>query len=218
MTSREVGNQKTKEKATHDSLKQQTNPSILWKTSCCAYVTLALLPWKPRFAYSHITFSFTLMSPMTEWNVCKTHLFVLCNFGKNGAESCHESHTVKNLYVLFFSCWHFAVSYWLRISACALATPFSAKHRTSRASCLSRTAKPSRGSLPWAQTPTHTSGPLHPLIYLKHLSRFISPFPLHLLCYVCSDEKQDEYFLLSSLVAPYVCLSSSPTLTGLIVL
>ncbi|XP_075325903.1 phosphatidylinositol phosphatase PTPRQ-like [Odontesthes bonariensis] len=39
------------------------------------------------------------------------------------------------------------------------AAPLSAKHRTSRAPCLSRTAEPSRGSLPWAQTP-HTPGPL----------------------------------------------------------
>lgn len=46
-------------------------------------------------------------------------------------------------------------SHWLCISAYALAAPLSASRRTSRAPCLSRTAKPSRGSLPWAQTLTH---------------------------------------------------------------
>ncbi|XP_013765491.1 phosphatidylinositol phosphatase PTPRQ [Pundamilia nyererei] len=35
------------------------------------------------------------------------------------------------------------------------AAPLSASRRTSRAPCLSRTAKPSRGLLPWAQTLTH---------------------------------------------------------------
>lgn len=36
-----------------------------------------------------------------EMFVKHTSLF-LCDFGKNGAESCHKSHTVKNLYVLIF--------------------------------------------------------------------------------------------------------------------
>lgn len=63
-------------------------------------------------------------------------------------------------------------SYWLSISACAPAAPLSAKHRTSRAHCLSCTARPSWGSLPWALTPTHT----WPLTSTQAFSSPISPF------------------------------------------
>ncbi|XP_038562651.1 phosphatidylinositol phosphatase PTPRQ-like [Micropterus salmoides] len=59
------------------------------------------------------------------------------------------------------------------------AAPLSAKHRTSRAPCLSRTAMPSRGSLPWAQTPTHT-WPLIPTHSSYGSVEFNLPFPLHL--------------------------------------
>ncbi|XP_008281735.1 phosphatidylinositol phosphatase PTPRQ-like [Stegastes partitus] len=54
------------------------------------------------------------------------------------------------------------------------AAPLSARLRTSRAPCLSCTAKPSRGSLPWAQTPTHTWPP-HTYSFILWISRVLSP-------------------------------------------
>lgn len=86
-------------------------------------------------------------------------------FKKNGADSNYRLIHKLTAFWHFLFCSILLVvysvplnnhcSHWLCISAYALAAPLSASRRTSRAPCLSRTAKPSRGLLPWAQTLTH---------------------------------------------------------------
>ncbi|XP_029378292.1 phosphatidylinositol phosphatase PTPRQ [Echeneis naucrates] len=65
------------------------------------------------------------------------------------------------------------------------AAPLSAKHRTSRAPCLSHTAKPNRGSLPRAQPLTHT-WPLP--TYIHSFTLWITqvlPLPLPFFSFIC---------------------------------
>lgn len=81
-------------------------------------------------------------------------------------------------------------SYWLCISACALAAPLSAQASDLQGTLyLPHSKKPSRGSLPWAQTHTHT-WPLTSTHSSYGCLKFYLPFPLHLpffflLCVPC---------------------------------
>lgn len=127
-----------------------------------------------------------------KWSVHKADLFVFMLFWEKWCRQPPQTLSYTfHVCDLFFFLLTYSLSlndycsYWLCISACALAAPLSAKQRISRAPCLFRTAKPPC----WAQTPTHTW-----LLTSTHSSygsvKFYLPFPLHLpllflLCVPC---------------------------------